>query len=134
MILASCLYIQVSNMQRLLGWALCKRFVSLPFAFGLLLLIILLSSLLSIGITSSYRTRHLSSSRLLKSSSGSKSPSTTIPKDSDISKMKMEPGGLFKRADASFCNTIEKGSQFEPEIGEFRCFMFLAKKITFLFI
>jgi len=34
---------------------------------------------------------------------------------SDISKMKTEADGSFKRADASFRNTIAKGSQFEPE-------------------
>ena len=88
-----------------------------------------LSSLLRISITlrgSSYCTtrRHLSSSRLLKSPSGSKSPSTTMATrdttmQSDISKMKMEPDGSFKRVDASFRNTIAKGSQFEPEIGGF---------------
>ena len=44
---------------------------------------------------------------------------------SDISKMKMEPDGSFKRADASFRNTIAKGSQFEPEIGGFQCFMYI---------
>jgi len=34
---------------------------------------------------------------------------------SDISKMKTDTDGSFKRADASFRNTIAKGSQFEPE-------------------
>lgn len=90
-------------------------------------MLILLSSLLSIGITSrgsSYCTRHLSSSRHLKSSSGSKSLSTTMATrdttlQSDISKMKMEPDGSFKRADASFRNSVAKGSQFEPELGGF---------------
>ena len=66
----------------------------------------------------------MSTSRLLKLPSGSKSLSTTMTtKDttlqSDMTKMKMEPDGSFKRADASFRNTIAKGSQFEPEIGEF---------------
>ena len=42
---------------------------------------------------------------------------------SDISKMQMEPDKSFKRADTSFRNTIAKGSQFEPEIGGFQCFM-----------
>ena len=52
---------------------------------------------------------------------------------SDISKMKTEPDGSFKRADASFRNTIAKGSQFEPEIGGFQCFMklFLAEILLF---
>lgn len=36
---------------------------------------------------------------------------------SDITKMKTEKDGSFKRADASFRNTIEKGGQFEPESG-----------------
>ncbi|KAF9051453.1 glutathione S-transferase [Panaeolus papilionaceus] len=34
---------------------------------------------------------------------------------SDISKMKTEKDGSFKRADASFRNVIEKGGKFEPE-------------------
>lgn len=34
---------------------------------------------------------------------------------SDISKMKTEPDGSFKRADASFRNAIQKGGAFEPE-------------------
>ena len=38
---------------------------------------------------------------------------------SDISKMKTEQDGSFKRADASFRNQIAKDSQFEPEIGGF---------------
>ena len=44
---------------------------------------------------------------------------------SDISKMKTGSDGSFKRADASFRNTIAKGSQFEPEIGGFQSFMWL---------
>lgn len=34
---------------------------------------------------------------------------------SDITKMKTEPDGSFKRLDASFRNTIERGGRFEPE-------------------
>ena len=51
---------------------------------------------------------------------------------SDISKMKTEADGSFKRADASFRNTIAKDSQFEPEIGRFQCFMrlFLAEILS----
>ncbi|PPQ70398.1 hypothetical protein CVT24_013136 [Panaeolus cyanescens] len=45
--------------------------------------------------------------------------STSTDKDhrvqSDISKMKTEKDGSFKRADASFRNTIQPGSKFEPE-------------------
>ncbi|KAG6889132.1 hypothetical protein C0995_003492 [Termitomyces sp. Mi166 len=37
---------------------------------------------------------------------------------SDIAKMKTETDGSFKRADASFRNTIEKGGHFEPELGK----------------
>jgi putative glutathione S-transferase len=36
---------------------------------------------------------------------------------SDITKMKTEPDGSFKRADASFRNTIQRGGKFEPERG-----------------
>ncbi|KAG6894696.1 hypothetical protein C0992_005085 [Termitomyces sp. T32_za158] len=36
---------------------------------------------------------------------------------SDIGKMKTEADGSYKRADASFRNTIEKGGRFEPELG-----------------
>lgn len=36
---------------------------------------------------------------------------------SDITKMKTEKDGSFKRADASFRNIIEKGGKFEPESG-----------------
>ena len=68
-----------------------------------------------------YRTSHLS---LLKSPSGSKSVSTTMATrdtvlQSDMSKMKTEQDGSFKRADSSFRGQIAKDSQFEPEIGEF---------------
>jgi hypothetical protein len=90
------------------------------------ILMTLLSRLLSIGITSrgslSYSLRQLSSTP-----SGSKSLSTTMAAgdttlQSDISKMKTEADGSFKRANASFRNMIAKGSQFEPENGGFRCF------------
>ena len=63
---------------------------------------------------------------LLKSQSKCLS-STMATKDtslqSDISKMKTEPDGSFKRADSSFRNTIAKDSQFKPEIGGFQFFM-----------
>jgi hypothetical protein len=36
---------------------------------------------------------------------------------SDITKMKLEKDGSFKRLDASFRNVIEKGGRFEPEAG-----------------
>jgi putative glutathione S-transferase len=36
---------------------------------------------------------------------------------SDITKMKAEKDGSFKRADASFRNVIEKGGHFEPQPG-----------------
>jgi putative glutathione S-transferase len=39
---------------------------------------------------------------------------------SDIGKMKTEPDGSFKRLDASFRNTIEKGGKFEPATGRHR--------------
>jgi len=39
---------------------------------------------------------------------------------SDISKMKTEPDGSFKRLDASFRNLIEKGGKFEPATGRHR--------------
>jgi len=42
---------------------------------------------------------------------------------SDISKMTTEPDGSFKRADASFRNTIAKGSQFEPEIDRYHLYV-----------
>ena len=46
---------------------------------------------------------------------------------SDISKMKTEVDGSFKRADSSFRNMIAKDSQFEPEIGRgfSKCFFFM---------
>jgi putative glutathione S-transferase len=37
---------------------------------------------------------------------------------SDISKLKTESDGSFKRQDAEFRNFIEKGGKFEPETGE----------------
>ncbi|KAG5637679.1 hypothetical protein H0H81_003647, partial [Sphagnurus paluster] len=43
--------------------------------------------------------------------------SKDLTHQSDITKMKTEPDGSFKRADASFRNTIEKGGPFEPELG-----------------
>jgi putative glutathione S-transferase len=36
---------------------------------------------------------------------------------SDISKMKLEHDGSFKRAAAAFRNFIQKGGRFEPEKG-----------------
>ena len=36
---------------------------------------------------------------------------------SDITKMKTEPDGSFKRLDASFRNIIQRGGKFEPERG-----------------
>lgn len=36
---------------------------------------------------------------------------------SDISKMKTEDDGSFKRKASSFRNFVEKGGQFEPEKG-----------------
>jgi len=42
---------------------------------------------------------------------------------SDISKMKTEPDGSFKRADSSFRNTIAKDSQFEPEIDRYHLYV-----------
>ena len=39
---------------------------------------------------------------------------------SDIGKMKTEPDGSFKRLDASFRNTIEKGGKFKPATGGHR--------------
>ena len=133
-------------MQRL-GWASCKRFVMLQFGYRLLIIfyrgsLLSMNRLLSTGVTSrgsSYCLRHLSSSRLLKSPSGSKFASSTMAaKDttlqSDISKMKVEADGSFKRADSSFRNTIAKGSRFEPEKGGFQCFMwlFLAEILVYL--
>ncbi|KAF4564630.1 S-glutathionyl-(chloro)hydroquinone reductase [Pleurotus pulmonarius] len=41
--------------------------------------------------------------------------SRDVSSQTDISKMKTEADGSFKRADASFRNVIEKGGQFEPE-------------------
>ena len=36
---------------------------------------------------------------------------------SDITKMKVEADGSFKRKDMVFRNFIEKGGEFEPEAG-----------------
>lgn len=86
----------------------------------------ILNSIVTLARGSSYSVvRHLSSHLLKLPPSGSKSLSTTMAtKDtslqSDISKLKTEPDGSFKRADASFRNMIAKGSQFEPENGGFK--------------
>ncbi|KAF9476950.1 glutathione S-transferase [Pholiota conissans] len=45
---------------------------------------------------------------------------------SDIGKMKREADGSFKRADASFRNTIEKGGKFEPESDRYHLYVSLA--------
>ncbi|KAG5642362.1 hypothetical protein DXG03_002959 [Asterophora parasitica] len=42
---------------------------------------------------------------------------------SDIAKMKTEPDGSFKRLDASFRNTIEKGGRFEPELDRYHLYV-----------
>ena len=88
--------------------------------------IILLSSLLyiQVGNVTSRGSYYLPNSKCLKPRSISLF-TTMATKDttlqSDISKMKTEPDGSFKRADSSFRNTIAKDSQFEPEIGGFQC-------------
>ncbi|KAF9460029.1 glutathione S-transferase [Collybia nuda] len=41
-------------------------------------------------------------------------PTRDVTLQSDITKMKTEPDGSFKRAAASFRDTIEKGGKFEP--------------------
>jgi len=49
---------------------------------------------------------------------------------SDIGKMKTEPDGSFKRLDASFRNTIEKGGKFEPAKG-MHCVNFFNLSLSF---
>lgn len=39
---------------------------------------------------------------------------------SDITKMRLEADGSFKRLDASFRNTIAPGTQFEAEASKFK--------------
>ena len=41
-----------------------------------------------------------------------------VRNQTDISVMKTEKDGSFKRKAATFRNTIEKGGKFEPESGE----------------
>ena len=43
--------------------------------------------------------------------------SRDVSGQSDISKMKVEPDGSFKRAASSFRNSVQKGGQFPPEKG-----------------
>jgi len=45
---------------------------------------------------------------------------------SDITKMKLEPDGSFKRLDASFRNTIAPGTRFEPEANRYHLYVSLA--------
>jgi hypothetical protein len=99
------------NMQRLA----CKKFITFQFRVD------------KVTSRHGFETRHLSSlssTRLLKSPpirSKILSTRTMTTRDttlqSDIAKMKTEKDGSFKRADASFRNTIAKGSRFEPEHG-----------------
>ncbi|KAH0581306.1 hypothetical protein H2248_012402 [Termitomyces sp. 'cryptogamus'] len=42
---------------------------------------------------------------------------------SDIAKMKADPDGSFKRADASFRSIIEKGGRFEPELDRYHLYV-----------
>ncbi|KAF8893216.1 glutathione S-transferase [Gymnopilus junonius] len=42
---------------------------------------------------------------------------------SDISKMKTEPDGTFKRASSSFRNTVEKGGKFAPEADRYHLYV-----------
>jgi len=42
---------------------------------------------------------------------------------SDISKMKVEPDGAFRRQVSSFRNVVEKGGQFEPEKGRYHLYV-----------
>jgi hypothetical protein len=43
--------------------------------------------------------------------------SRDVSSQSDITKMKTEPDGTFKRAAATFRDVIERGGTFEPEAG-----------------
>ena len=43
--------------------------------------------------------------------------SQDVPSQSDITVMKLEPDGSFKRAPSSFRNFIQKGGRFPPEKG-----------------
>ena len=43
--------------------------------------------------------------------------SRDVSGQSDISKMKVEPDGSFKRVASSFRNSVQKGGQFPPEKG-----------------
>ncbi|KAG6827005.1 hypothetical protein H0H93_015938, partial [Arthromyces matolae] len=51
-------------------------------------------------------------------------------KQSDISKMKTEADGSFKRADASFRNTIEKDGRFEPELDRYHLYVSYACPVS----
>lgn len=42
---------------------------------------------------------------------------------SDITKMKVEADGSFKRKDMAFRNFIKKGGEFEPEAGVCPCWL-----------
>ena len=44
--------------------------------------------------------------------------SRDVSGQSDITKMKVEPDGSFKRAASSFRNFVEKGGKFSPEKGK----------------
>ncbi|GLB42169.1 putative glutathione S-transferase [Lyophyllum shimeji] len=49
-----------------------------------------------------------------------------VTAQSDITKMKTEPDGSFKRAPTSFRNSIEKGGRFEPEPDRYHLYVSLA--------
>ena len=71
------------------------------------------------------RTQHSKPNQLLRYMS---TKDTTL--QSDIGKMKTEPDGSFKRLDASFRNTIEKGGKFEPAKG-MHCVNFFNLSLSF---
>ncbi len=50
----------------------------------------------------------------------SMSSAKDVTSQSDITKMKREPDGSFKRLDASFRDTIAPGTQFEADASEFK--------------
>ena len=56
-----------------------------------------------------------------------------VSSQSDISKMKTDSDGSFKRKPSTFRNTIEKGGRFEPERGRYHLYVSYACREWFPF-
>ncbi|KAF8888563.1 glutathione S-transferase [Infundibulicybe gibba] len=75
---------------------------------------------------STHKTPQKQASQVISARNIAQMATKDVTSQSDITKMKTEPDGAFKRAAASFRNTIEKGGKFEPEADRYHLYVSLA--------